>query len=342
MWPSPIFHPSEADSYISKYLFPRLYEDIQNLLSKGWSNNNIAKLFLNPSRIARLTYLYHALPVSNLSPEKALFLAEFLLKLISFYRKDVFVESGKNLIWRKKQVETFRKNYGIITRKNRKDYEELKNLVSELNVLVNTYLELLYFCHQHIGLEVHGPYDLQRGFKLLVRDAYDIRPQYWEFCADLKYKRILIFTIYKNLEISLDYAGRIFSKGQMRDKLMGFQLLLEPESDLDIKEKINVLISNLQEVIKNAISIVNQLNKKELMKKYGEMFFYSIKPLRDIEGKDWRPPEGFYVDIENENLKEYTQKEREKFRSLSTLSPSERGKRLKKIWNIKLQYERML
>jgi hypothetical protein len=335
VWPSPVFHPSEADPYIAKHLFPRLYSDLQTLKAEGYDENRIAKLFVNPSRIARLTYLYHAFAFSNLPANEALWLAEFLLRLISYYREDVFLESGKNLIFKKEQIENLTRQYKIISFKEEKNFKELQDSIAKLNILIANFLELLYFCHQHIGLEVHGPYNLQNNIILLIRDAYDIRPPFWEFCKNFKYNRICLLTIYKNAKISLDYAGRIFTRGTLKNKLIGIQLL-EPKIDSDIKANINILIHNLEDVIKEGILYVNNLDKKELMKKYGEMFFYAIKPIRDELQVKWEPPEGFYKDIENGIFEEYT-KEKKKSFHLSSLSLKERRKHLENIWDIKKQ-----
>jgi hypothetical protein len=52
VWPSPIFHPAEGDFYLARHLFQRLNEDVQDLLSKGFGEKEIAKLFTYPSRIS--------------------------------------------------------------------------------------------------------------------------------------------------------------------------------------------------------------------------------------------------------------------------------------------------
>jgi hypothetical protein len=335
VWPSPIFHPSEADPYIAKHLFPRLYTDLQTLKANRYSEDQIARLFLNPSRIARLTYLYHAFTFSNLPANEALWLAEFLLKLISYYRKDVFLESGKNLIFKKEQVKNLMEHHKIISFKEEKDFRELQELVAKLNILVANFLELLYFCHQHIGLEIHGPYNLQNNTIMVIRDAYDIRPPFWEFCRSFKYNRICLLTIYKDTKISLDYAGRIFTHGSLKNKLVEVQLL-EPKIDADIKANINLLIRHLEDVIEEGILHVNKLDRKQLMKKYGEMFFYSIKPIRDELQVEWEPPEGFYKDIENGIFDEYSKEKMKSFR-LSSLPLKERRKHLERIWDIKKQ-----
>jgi hypothetical protein len=335
VWPSPVFHPSEADLYVAKHLFPRLYSDLQTLIAKGYDENRIAKLFAYPSRIARLTYLYHATAFSNLSANEALWLAEFLLRLISYYREDVFLESGKNLILKKEDIENLTRQYKIISFNEEKDFKKLQDSIAKLNILIANYLELLYFCHQHIGLEVHGPYDLQNDIVLLIRDAYDIRPPFWEFCKNFKYNRICLVTIYKNAEISLDYAGRIFTRDILKNRLIGIQLL-EPKIDSNIKTNIDILIHDLENVIKEGILYVGNLSKKQLMKKYGEMFFYAIKPIRDELQMRWEPPEGFYKDIENGIFDELA-KERRKIFHLSSLPLKERRKRLEDIWNVKKQ-----
>jgi len=335
VWPSPIFHPSEADPYVAKYLLPRLYTDVQTLKAKGYNEERIAKLFLNPSRIARLTYLYHAFSFSNLPANEALWLAEFLLRLISYYREDVFLESGKNLIFKTEQIKNLVGYHKIISFEEEKDFRELQESIAKLNILIANFLELLYFCHQHIGLEIHGPYNLQNNNIVVIRDAYDIKPPFWDFCKGFRYNRICLLTIYKNTKISLDYAGRIFSRSSLKNKLVGVQLL-EPKIDSNIKANIYLLIHDLENVIKEGILHVNKLDKKQLMKKYGEMFFYAIKPIRDELQVKWEPPEGFYKDIENGVFDEYTREKMKSFR-LSSLPLKERRKHLEKIWDVKKQ-----
>jgi len=329
VWPSPRFHPMEGDAYVSKYIFHRLYYDIRELEKKGFKEEDIAKLFNYPSRLVRITYLYHVSHLSELTKDERINLAGKLLRYLSYLRSDPFVKEGRNLILDDKEVRALLKNFEMIDLKSIKNASAIRTLISRTNAILFSYSELLYFCHHQIGHEYHGPYDLGNGEVLIVRDYYDLKPDFWKFGADFPYGKLAFFTIYKGVDVKFDYSNRIYSSQPLSHHLSRFSIPQWEYEDLTNEVKLNNFYRKIEEAVIIGVKQISDLNKVDLMKKYGEMFFYAIKPLRDALEKDWHPPQGFYEDIEKQELDKNVREFIDQLKQLRNLTRDEQFEFLK-------------
>jgi len=329
VWPSPRFHPMEGDAYVSKHFFTRLYSDIRELEKKGFTEKNIAKLFIYPTRLARITYLYHVSHLSELTKDERINLAGKLLRYLSYLRSDPFVKEGRNLILDDKMVRALLKNFEMVDLKSIKNATTIRSLIGRLNAILWSYSEILYFCHHSIGYEYHGPYILENNNQLLVRDYYDIKPDFWEFSADFPYGKLAFFTIYKGADVKFDYSNRMYSSQPLSHHLSRFSIPQWGYEDLTNEVKLNEFYKEIEEAVTISVKYVSALNKVDLMKKYGEMFFYAIKPLRDILRKDWHPPQGFYEDVEKQKLDKNVREFIDQLKQLKNLTRDEQFEFLK-------------
>lgn len=304
VWPSPIFHPMEGDVYAAKYLFPRLYHDICELRNR-MAEEDIARLFLYPSRLARITYLFHACHFSNLPKKERVSLAGTLLSYLTYLRSDVFVKTGNNIILDEGQLNGLGEGLEIVNLGKARSEFALKKFIGKLIALLWSYCEILYFCHHQIGHEYHGPYRMGDQ-KMLVRDYYELKPVFWDFAVNFPYSRLLLVTLYKGIEIKFDYSNRTYVLGgDLHKNLRGFSVVVDSHSKLDrlsTRRQLLRLIKEVKTAVSLSITEVSKLERIDLMKKYGEMFFFATKPLRDALGEDWWPPADFYSDIEGQVL----------------------------------------
>lgn len=329
VWPSPIFHPMEGDAYVSKHFFPRLYSDIRELEDKGFAKEDIAELFKYPSRLVRITYLYHVSHLSELSKDERINLAGKLLRYLSYLRSDPFVKEGRNHILDDRVVRALLKNLEIVDLKSILNAPAIGTLVSRASAILFGYSELLYFCHHQIGHEYHGPYDLGNEEVLIVRDYYDLKPDFWAFSADFPYGELTFFTIYKGADVKFDYSNRMQSSQPLLHHLSRFSISQWEYEDLTNELKLNNFYKEIEEAVTKGVKHVSALNKVDLMKKYGEMFFYAIKPIRDILGKDWHPPQGFYEDVEKQELDKNVREFIDQLKQLKNLTRDEQFEFLK-------------
>lgn len=333
VWPEPIFHPGEGLVYTVRSFLPLLYDTINKLESKNFTDYEIAKLFIMPSRIVRLTYFFPHFHLSGLSKDGRIDLAGKLLRYLSYLRSDTFCESGVNAIRSNNEINEILRNVNIVDLSNLENSDRIRSAIGKLASILTLYCELLYFSMQQFGHEYHGPYSLGDGKVLLVRKYYDLRPEFWEFSKNLPYEEITFLTIYKNVEITFDFSNRMHSVSPLGQSLSHFAILNWGYADLIEETKLEDLFRRTKEVAVSGSKYVNKIGKIELIKKFGEMFFYAIKPLRDALGEDWHPPKSFYDDVEKHELGKYVRELTEPLKQLPHLPEQKQFETLKMLFD---------
>jgi len=333
VWPYPVLSPLESNIGIPRTLFPALLDTIRKLEARGHSEEAIARLFHAPSRISRITYLSYLSYLSPLTVDERVELFGKLILYISHLRDDVFCSGGKNVLLDGDGVTALTAKTPMVDIAGRDDADGLRTLVNRIAALLWLYSEMLYFYYHQIGHEQHGPYALEGGRVLIVKDFYDMKPGFWEFSGAFPVERLTLLSVYPDTEISFDYSNRMktteaLGLGLERYSIHGLDL---PAQD-DI-ESLQSLYSRMQEAMDQAITHVQGLDADTLAIKFGEMMFYSIKPLRDELGEDWRPPPQFYEDVRERRLTPGMQKIAGKLGRFAQLEDVERFRFLKGLFD---------
>lgn len=321
VWPMPKFHPARAETYTASHLLPRLYRSLTELRDRGYSDQEIAQLFKNPSRIAQLVWLFTASKIVPLGKEELTNLAFDIVKMISTYRDDTFCEEGKNIIWSEDKVED-----SLGKANNLESSEESKKVLGKLNGVAWLLCELLYFDFHGAGHEFHGPYELDDNKILVVREYYDLRPEHWNFTSQLSFDRILTLEIYDNCEIEFDFFNRTRWTEPISQYLENFSVFVDG-SPVNELEEVNTVVDQLEKVLREGSKEAKGRDKKELIKKFSESYFFIIKPLQEELGRDWWPPKSLYQEVEERKRKDTVEK------TLSALEETE-GKSKKEFIQI--------
>lgn len=326
VWPSPRVHPLEAGIYAAVPFFERIEETLHFLEKSEFTDKKIAELFIMPSRIVRLTYLTMGYNLMGIPPKRKTWVIGKLLNYISLLRKDTFCESGKNIIW---EHETLKENFKKLNIFY--DDSDVLDVFIQFNYLLSSYCELVYFSEKQIGHEDHGPYEIAPNKYLIVRDFYDLKPPFWKFSKKVPFDRLQLFIFINNENIRFDFSNRWYGSKSLRESVYRFGVI-------DYQQKLSLPLNKLQkyvEVMKDIISEgiieVDACGKSELINKFGEKYFYAIKPLRDIMEEDWKPPEKFYASIKEERLKNLVVEFFKLMQGKIDLSIEERKKRFKML-----------
>ncbi len=298
VWPMPIFHPIEGEIYTAPYFIPRLYKALISLQKRGYNNQEIARFLKNPSRIAQIVWLFSASDLVPLKKEEKADLAFRLVKLISTYRKDPFCKKKTNIIWQSEEVEENLKKAIKI-----KCTKDSKKLLGKLNGLAWLLCELLYFDFHGVGHEIHGPYQLDGSNRILVvREYYDMRPEHWKFASQLSFNKILTLEIYNGAKIEFDFFNRTRWVEPISQYLQEFSILVDDQSVKKLN-KLMFIVNELKKILTIGANKVTKMNKKELIKKFAESYFFIIKPLIEDLGEIWMPPKSLYQEIDEEKKK---------------------------------------
>lgn len=336
VWPAPFFNPFEAEMYLASYFYERLDEDLHEL-EKKLKIEDIAKLFKNPSRIAQMIWPLPFISTSKLNKEERASLVHKIIDLISCFRKDPFCEDGKNIIWPKHKIDKTLKEIKIINLETVKEADDYRKEIGKLCGSLFMYTELLYFACHAVGHEFHGPYEIEGGNQLIIREFYDLKETFWPFTSKFPFDEVLIFAIYpKEINVKFDFFNRVRSSEPLSPLLRQFSIKVrcrDKTEEMNQLDQILKLNEKLMEVQREGIGLISRLDRKSLMKEYAKMYFFILKPSRELLGKDWEPPKELCEDIERESKKEMWENVSRVFQRIGKLSLEDFKKEVMKMYD---------
>ena len=305
IWPAPVVNILEARWYSLSH-FPRtLFSMIQKLENRGFTDEEIAKLFGGPSRICLFLFWVDGKHLLKMKKYEIAKLALKLIKYVSFYRRgDIYCRDGKNLILDREGLRQVIEDFHGIKPDRDRQFNDIRKSVARINAALWLYTELLYFACHSWGHEFHGPYELENGKSLVIREYYDLKPPFWDFSKDMISDKMTTTEVYEKAEIAFDMLNRNRSKGLpiMRLRNFGIKLGSPKEKWILDAETLKSIESRIVKITEQASEYEAKLIKKDLIKRYNEATFYcGIKPLADALDEEWRVPNEIYEMIDRED-----------------------------------------
>ncbi len=292
LWPIPV---PQGMLYFSDEWTKKLNHVLRLIEKQKIKDKEITRAIKFPSRIVQILWL-DAITFNNLPKKEKLYPIAKLFKYLSLFRKeDLFCEKGKNIILVKRELDKHKKELYLFSGKNNK----LNKLVSTFETALWSYTELLYWTNHPLGHSFHGPY-LDKEGDILVKEYFDLKPEIWPFSQSLNFSEVEIFEIYKKRigsKIKLEFFERnIRTTHSFKQHLERFAFKINGKV-IEKPELISQSLKNLMEVIKKGSKLIQSLNEQQIIEKYAEYYFYSIKPLCDLVGEDWHPPKQVHDNI---------------------------------------------
>ena len=274
--------------------------------NKGLTIDEIAKLFKAPSRISDLFHL-DQFPMEGLKPDERAELFNDLVNMLPYYRKeDTFCESGRNVLVTQGEVEELLTKYQLIKIRDDGNGKKLREIIGKLNATTWLYTELITVAHHAYGHEFYGPYPLENGENLIVREYYDLKmPEVWSFTKDLSFEKIILLEIYKNVEIKFDIFNHMESFAPLPQNLR--RVLVATDNlgnNLKSVEDIEQLFETISLLSNKSINFTKDFTYKDWVNKLIEVHYFSLKPHKDSLGEDWRPSTEIYEFIKNNEVDE--------------------------------------
>lgn len=302
IWPQPIFNPLIGNYYAHRYVISDLYNIFDELIRKRkFEISQIANIFRYPSRTAHLMYLLMEDSSDEEESEVRSYVCSRLLEVIDILRnKNPFCADGLNIVWNDNEIQEILKKYHVTKLDDTPQAPLTKNLISKLIIGFSGYCEFLYFANLAFGREFHGPYVTRYG-KLVIREFFDLQPDFWNFADKFLWKKILFVTIYpENINIGFDFAGRLKSDKVLGPNLKHVSIVIDGKEIPIENSELSNLLRQTTDFLKKITQEVKDLNKVELMRKWIEAYFWILKPFKDILNRDWHPPEEIYFKINSE------------------------------------------
>ena len=336
-WPSPVFLPVEGEIYLTSYFLPALYKDIKDLEKKGYSTGRIAKLLKAPSRIAQTTWPLCNISLTDLTMDEGVDLAFKIVQLISEFREDPFCEDLRNIIWSNGEVEDMVSKTNMIDLTKVDNPNSYREKINRLNGIAWIFCEMLYTSIHGAGHEFHGPYELGDNRILVVKEYYGLKPDFWPFTSKLPFNKITMLGIYKDADVTFDFFNRTRSTKPLGMSLQEFSITINDRIEPLNIDDIQGITNDLERVSRDGLIEIRNLNKKELMKKFFQSYYFIIKPLREELKQDWWPPNALYEDLENEKRKEIVEAVFTDFKGLESKSMEEFVQIISTIFNPRLR-----
>jgi hypothetical protein len=329
VWPEPMFHPAEANEYVYVPFFLLLDLMLNRLERQGYNDQELAELFISPSRIAHITYLFPGIRCTSLRREKAVDLCLKVLKYMACFRTDPFCPDGTNRLWSKSHVQKESEN--LIRLEPTQECMETRMLIGKLNAILFSYTELIYFCHHSFGHEFHGPY-LVEGEKVIVREYFDLKPEFWRFSEDLPFEKLKFTSRYsRSSGFFIDFTGRLISTNLRKTSLKSYSLTVDNGVDKTSLNGVRETLDRLTRVIDKGIETILRLEKEELIAKYAEAYFHILKPLGLKAKMRWAPPSSLFLNIKEGVIPKALKPEF--FAELSKFPSEEQMKRLMRAFD---------
>lgn len=286
--------------YYQSRFFPReCYCTIKKLKEKGLDSREIAKALRYPSSLCH--WLYHPEAhfgvkeeywAKGLSREQGIDYIEEIIKIISLLRRgDPFCRDFRNILLRKEEVDEIIKSQNFT---KAVEAPEVPGILSRLNMILWHYCMLIQGGLRVYSQEFHGPYELTRGEMLFVKEYSRLKPvEVWGFAQNFPCNKITLYEIYKDMDVRIDILGHYWTSAHPIRKLVKVAVNVD-ERNIDVAG-VTDLYEECYEVYKLGISAIGNYKREYWIRKWIELGYFWLKPLKDILGDDWRPS----ADVEN-------------------------------------------
>jgi len=344
-WPFPIASVIEADAYIDAPFLKRFYDITKALEERGFADSEIAKSLKAPSRIAQYIWLLKGNKLIPLDKDQRVEVAEKIIRYMSYYKQDIFCKSEKNVLWSEEQIKNILNAGNIVDIGKTEEVEEFRRVIGKLNCVLWNLTEALYFACHAMGHEIHGPYELSKENEvLIVREYYDLRPvEIWAFMEGLSFNKVTTFEVYENIDIKFDMFNRMRSTDALPPHLIKFGLSVD-ERPLGISlDTLTKLFKEVENIMSNALEFGRGYffsedsfkNKKNVIIKDAEVYFYTLKPLAEALNEDWLPPQSLYESIDRQSMadSDFLRNIFGKLSMLPTLPMTEKREIIKKMYD---------
>jgi len=280
--------------YKDRTFLPELWNTINSLENSDFTESQIARLLQNPTRISTIFHFVKC-PFDSLDRNSRLQLVEKLFGYLSYYRGgDPLCLTGKNLV--KGGMELAQE---VWDKKDELFTADLKKLIFEIHGIGWCHTEMLWGPIHGCGHEIHGPYQIN-GEQAVVREYYDLKPsEIRPATANLSFDSLTTISYYQGLEFWADMFGHTYSPPGKQGVLTGFAVLVDQRPIVDETE-LQKILREFLEVNKQEGKFTSGFSERDWLRKAIEMYYWTLKPLKETLGESWRPSKDAYEFIETQ------------------------------------------
>ena len=272
---------------VAAELAEEFFADLAQLRARGWSDQRLAGLFGNPSRLWRIAHhLLNGLRAGGATTAEQ---RAAVLKLIALVEQlkagSPFCEFGANIVLDEKRVLAMQDEMG-----EKGPGDALA--AHRCGAALWSCAEAMYFVAHELGVEIHGPYSLPGGGVLLVRDFFHLQPiELWPQALnqDLDFELLRIAVVYERLDGWFDVYNNLYLEPE-------FQLLPQAravgawrDGERLAKAELEGLCAQASATIRSVAGVVESWSLEQVARKYAEVLWWRKRELALAARGDWRP-----------------------------------------------------
>ncbi len=283
---------------------------MQTAKKKKISFETLAKLFPNPSAISiQILYMMLSFKSARIRKKQRLSTIAFFLTILSRQRKkDIFVNSGKNITHSTREIQLLLKKIPFkpatpeIARQLGRIYLGGSHLVNGL------YTDL----YTDFGIEVSGPYDaskkLGKNHTLVIKELMHLQPrELFSLASKNPAHTIQVYSIYQNVKTKIDPASCHFTyKGNPINGLKYWALLVNGKPITSMK-KIELLEKKLSQQAVKQWELLQSLSFEQVKHTMLMQRCYLFKGVCDYLGLEWQPTRAMVQAIKGKKLPKIVQ-----------------------------------
>jgi hypothetical protein len=285
------FHPLHSDLWQE-----HIYRAITRLKWGKISFRETVKAFPNPSSI-RAIFEFMVFHLNNIIKDKKYLNKQAMREIFNLF---IRILKAKN----KRDVFCFKENIGhsqkeidkiIKTISWEKGSPEISQELGRVYLGASSLVNGLMndWCTDN-GIEVWGPYDMTRRFGpdaiLVIREFPRLKPvELWPHTKHYKYKKVDVYTIYKNVSMRVEFVGchSVF-KGDLAKNLLYYAILVNNKY-LKSKKEIEQLSNYFIKIAQAQYQRVKKIDFESLKQKIVAQEFYQLKDFFKLVDMDFHP-----------------------------------------------------
>lgn len=280
--------PSRVKGYYldlaaSEFLRARALLDAQ-----GWSIEQMARTFHNPSRVMRMSYyLLEGSRMLGHEPDVQRELLTFLVDLVRHLKaSDPYGEDRQNLQWPPAQALDALGAATLAT----VDPATVRQF-HRLAAALRTYMDAVYLIPHDVGMEMYGPYD-GHGRRHFVRDFFNLRPvDLWPDTARVSASEVWMGAGYgSTLQVEFDVFNNPYVQGD--SYITACQTAaVRIDGQAPRPGDVESLTRELLSVITSVVKEMNALPEHRQAALYIRCFWRRMAGFLDAAGLVIEPPE---------------------------------------------------
>lgn len=285
--------------YMPLYMsqFTRDFFSDYKLLRKSASLEKIAQAFQYPTALwLGLVPLLDGPKKAGLKKEEGIkIILEFLKMLEISMVGNIFCEDKRNIIWAKSKVNNLIKETSWLEIRLEPNFAKL---FARLHSGLLSLDEAIFWNANCASREVHGPYKVKwknTPSQLIIREYYNLNePLFLPKSLSSPYGSVITYTIYNSgVHFNFPILNDYFHDQPLVENTKAVWGFVERNGEIEILDRKESIIRNCLLTEEKSFEIgswVENLTRKEQVVETVNRYYYRVKPIWDLLGKDWRPP----------------------------------------------------